>query len=769
MNISTLLRTIVSWCIVAWVFQAEAQEHKLAGHIYDSQTNQPVAGVSISDQAGRTIGQTDTDGRFSVLSIHPLSVIQVTAMGYRPKLVDLSDGRTNVNIQLDADPVRLDEVRVGLHGRANRETPGSVALLTADDIQRGSGVSLQQALNTVPGVRMDQSTLADSRISIRGNGVRSPWGIRAVKVYLNDIPITEADGTTRIEAIDVNTIGRAEIIKGPASSIYGAGTAGVLNFQLQRAPYGERNVALSALTGRFGLNRVTSAYRSGGDRVNSYVAYGWQEYDGYRTHSSDMRRFVTGNFQLFPNDKQIITVLLNRTSQFSQIPGALTQDELDDNPTQANASNVEKAAGRNQHWTRVGIGQQYRFNSRFTNSTSVFSYFYDLDHPLAFAYIRNYYQSYGGRTRFSYDLDLPLLPTVFTLGAEFNQGLTKGSQYRNEQGKEGPITANIDYQNTAYALFFQSETRLSRKTLFTLGLGVNSLQYRVSDYLAPHQSGAKRFTPVAMPRAALSHTIHDALTLHASIGTGFTPPTTAEIKLADGSINARLRAERAVNYEVNAKGVLTHSRRLSYDLSLFWMNMSDELIAQSVQQGITIYNNAGKTTHRGIEAAFSWLLLDDRNSRWLQRLRPYAAVTYSDFTFADYKTLDASNTVTAVYDGNRLTGIAPWVVSAGIDCHTKAGFYAHCDYLYSDRLALNDANTAYHPSYHVLNAKVGYSHVFSKRIKTSIYGGVDNLLNQQYSAFVALNAVSYSGGQPPYYNPSPSRNGYGGINFSYLF
>lgn len=763
-----ILRATFLLYLAVWIGQVQAQNLLLTGHIYDTQTRQPLAGVTIRNDDGQIIAQSNKDGYFQLSREQATAAIEVALIGYKTQHVPLTAEHKDVNIQLDVDPVQLDEVRVGLNSRINRETPGSVALLNTDDIQRGNGMSLQSALNTVPGVRMDQSTLSDSRISIRGNGVRSPWGSRAVKVYINDIPVTETDGTTRIEALDVNNIGRVEIIKGPASSMYGAGTAGVINFQLQRAPYGERSLEVSGLTGSYGLNRTATAYRSGGDKVNSYVAYGWQEYNGYRIHSNDMRRFITGNFQFFPNDRQIITVLINRTTQHSQIPGALTQTQVTENPLQANLTNVDKGAGRYQNWTRVGIGQQYRLSDKLTNSTSLFSYFYDLNHPLAYAYIRNYYQSYGGRTRFAYDPGFPAFATVFSIGAEFNQGLTKGSQYVNEQGSEGAINANIDNQNTYYSLFYQSETQLGPKTLLTLGLGINSLQYRVHDYLAPEQSGIKRFDAQATPRIALSHTFHEALSLHAGVSTGFSPPTGSEIKTVDGGINPSLQAEKAVNYELNAKGSLFRSQ-LSYDLAVFRMDMSGELIAQSVQQGITIYHNAGKTDHRGAELALSWLAVDNANSSWIQRLRPFAAITYSDFTFVDYKIRDADDAVTAAYDGNRLTGIAPWVVNAGIDFSTAFGIYARCNYLYNDRLPLNDTNTAYHPAYHLLNAKIGYTRVIHKRIKAEIYGGLDNLLNQRYSSFVALNAVAYGGGQPAYYNPSPTRNGYGGLNLSLLF
>src|SRR5690606_28000867 len=111
--------------------------------------------------------------------------------------------------------------------------------------------------------------------------------------------------------------------------------------------------------------------------------------------------------------------------------------------------------------TRIGMGQQYLFNDRLSNSTSIFTYFYDLDHPLAYAYIRNYYQSYGGRTRFTYEPGFSVLPTTFTVGAEFNQANTKGAQYVNEGGKEGAMNGNTDYKNTLYSLFYQSETAIT--------------------------------------------------------------------------------------------------------------------------------------------------------------------------------------------------------------------------------------------------------------------------------------------------------------------
>ncbi|MEZ0454378.1 TonB-dependent receptor [Sphingobacterium thalpophilum] len=748
---------------------AAAQQYNVKGRVYDLLTQVPLQGVSIKISPQETV-TSDHLGYFQFSTDRTAGTLSIAMLGYKQQTVRYDAGGKELHIQLETDEVHLNEVRVGafLSNKSIKETAGAIAVITDNQIRQGSGVSLQGALNSIPGVRMDQSTLSEARISIRGNGVRAQYGIRNVKIYVNDIPVTEADGTSRIEALDVNDLGKAEVIKGPASSIYGGGTGGVINFQLMRSPYQEQSLEVSAIAGSYGLRRLATAYRSGGDKMNSYVSYGWQQYKGYRDHSEDKRRFFTGNFQLFPSPKRTVTVLLNRTSQDSQIPGSLTQAQVDDNPKQANASNLDKQAARYQNWTRIGLGQQYLFNDRFSNSTSIFTYFYDLDHPLPYAYLRNYYQSYGGRTRFTYDAGIKLFPTTFTVGAEFNRALTKGVQYVNEHGTEGAISGNSDYKNGLYSLFYQSTTAIGKKTALTLGVSYTGISYKVKDYLISTRSGTKRFNPEASPRIALSHNFGHALSLHGSISAGFSPPSSSEIQNEDRSINTRIQAEKGTNYELNAKGSFFDSR-LSYELDLFKMNMKGELIAQSIQQGITVYNNSGRTDHKGAELSIAYLPVRASDGHMVTLLRPYVALTYSDFKFVDYKILGPQNEVTAVYDGNDLTGIAPWVANAGLQMETRLGIYFFGSYYFNDRLPVNDANTVFNAAYQLLNAKIGWKKEFAKHFVVNVYGGMDNITNRNYSSLISLNASGWNGGPAPYFNPSPRRNGYGGFNLKYSF
>lgn len=749
---------------------ASSQGQKVKGHVYSLQAHQPLTGATVETADRKSISITDSSGYFAIHAGNPQGLLKISIVGYKSKTVKYDIKKSMLNIQMESDPLTLNEVRVSGYGgyKTNKETAGAIALLDASQIKQSDGISLQDALNSVPGVRMDQSTLSDSRISIRGSGVRSPWGIRNTKIYINDIPLTEADGTSRIEGLDVNDLGQAEIIKGPASSIYGGGIGGVINFKLERSPYQEQSAELSTLIGSFGLRRVATTYRNGNDKTNTYISYGWQQYDGYREHSSDLRNFMTANIQIFPSDKETFTILINRTSQKSQIPGSLTLTQVEEDRKQANSNNLDKKAGRNENWTRVGIGHQYRFSKYFSNQTSVFTYFYDLDHPLPYAYLHTFYQSYGGRTKFDFDPKWGKFDPKITWGAEFNQANSKGTQYVNNHGEEGNINSNTDYRNVLFSLFGQSEISLTKKTMLAAGISFNGLTYHIKDYLNENKSGIKKFNPQASPRVALSHDFGKWLSLHGSISSGFSPPTGTEISNEDGTINQQLQGEKAANFEIDAKGnFLLH--RLAYDLALFRMNVTGELIPQSVQQGITVYHNSGKTQHDGIELSVGYQIIRESDYKSIKNLRPYLAVTYSDFTFNDYKVPDGSGQTVEKFNGNKLTGIAPWVIDGGVTLEMQSGIYGNVSLYYSDKLPLNDQNTDYNPAYFVANFKIGYKMMLSKHFDLDIYAGINNINNAKYSSFTSLNAVAYGGALPAYFNPNPIRNGYTGLNFKYNF
>ena len=108
------------------------------------------------------------------------------------------------------------------------EISAPVSVIGKPQLERFSNTSLLPAINTAAGVRMEERSPGSYRLNIRGSSLRSPFGVRNVKVYWNNIPFTDAGGNTYLNQLSFQNVNSIEIIKGPASSIYGAGTGGAV-------------------------------------------------------------------------------------------------------------------------------------------------------------------------------------------------------------------------------------------------------------------------------------------------------------------------------------------------------------------------------------------------------------------------------------------------------------------------------------------------------------------------------------------------------------
>ena len=157
----------------------------------------------------------------------------------------------------------LDEVTLRAFEQ-NRKASGTAAAVTI--IESGNGdrynkTSLVNGFNTITGVRMEERSPGSYRINIRGSSLRSPFGVRNVKVYWNDIPVTDPGGNTYFNQFAWNNFASIEIVKGPAGSIYGAGTGGLILMHTL-APW-QAGVSAEYITGSYNLQNVFMSARFG--------------------------------------------------------------------------------------------------------------------------------------------------------------------------------------------------------------------------------------------------------------------------------------------------------------------------------------------------------------------------------------------------------------------------------------------------------------------------------------------------------------------------
>ena len=128
--------------------------------------------------------------------------------------------------------------------------------------------------------------------------------------------------------------------------------------------------------------------------------------------------------------------------------------------------------------------------------------------------------------------------------------------------------------------------------------------------------------------------------------------------------------------------------------------------------------------------------------------------TWHNFHYKEFKQLNND------FSGKRLPSVAPHTISSGIDLAMKNGLLAALTYFYSDKIALNDANSEYAKAYHLLGAKIGYQNIIKKKMEYKILVGAENLLDQKYSLGNDINGF---GGR--YYNAAAVRNFFVSISF----
>ena len=187
--------------------------------------------------------------------------------------------------------------------------PASVSVLSPAQLQLQPGASLVPALNTVPGVRMEERSPGSYRLSIRGSLLRSPFGVRDVKIYYDEMPLTDAGGNTYLNAIDVNNIQGVEILKGPDGSLFGANSGGVVLISPVNRYNDSSYLSGGVSTGSYGLfhQNITLQNHTGNNQLNIGEAY--QTAAGYRQNSNMYRAFFQVDDKLTVSQKDQLKFL----------------------------------------------------------------------------------------------------------------------------------------------------------------------------------------------------------------------------------------------------------------------------------------------------------------------------------------------------------------------------------------------------------------------------------------------------------------------------
>ncbi|WP_367865512.1 TonB-dependent receptor [Pedobacter sp. WC2423] len=641
-------------------------------------------------------------------------------------------------------------------------TTGAVAILDKKALDRQPNSSLVTAVNTISGVRMEERSPGSYRLSIRGSLLRSPFGIRNVKIYFDEFPLTDAGGNSYLNALDLSGIQNIQILKGPQSSIYGANSGGVVLIAPNTIATDSTQLSLNLTGGSFGLFHENLNL---GQRWKNYtlnINQSYQRSDGFRDHSKMERKYLQVHQKWDYTPKSNLTALLFYSDLQYETPGGLTAAEYELNPRASRPafgktrSPAEQQAGIYSKTLYAGVTNNWQLNSQFKHVLSAFTSYTDFKNPFLTNYEHRKEFTIGIRTYVEYFKKSEDITWRFNLGLEAAKTASNIENRDNDYGTPGNLQASDRLKAMTDFSYAHLNVDIFQKLLLELSVSGNWYQYKY-ERRAPVADAqkTKNFDLQFMPRAALSYLLNKELSLRGSVSRGYSPPTLAEIRASDNVINVDLQPESGWNYETGIRYEI-ENRRLSLDLNSFYYQLKNAIVRRLNENGTEFFINAGGTKQWGLEAAASvWLILPNKNTT-IRGLSIKSAYTLSRFKFDHYldRTVDLS--------GKDLTGVPKNVIVTSIDLQLPKGFYFFLQHNYTSRIPLTDANTVYARAYHLVQSKIGWKELHIANTRVEIFAGAENLLNQNYSPGNDLNAA---GGR--YFNPAATRSFYAGLNIHF--
>lgn len=781
-----------------------AQNGEIKGKILDRDGNAPLSGVSIIVNNTKEMF-TDKNGEFSV-SCNDSMQLNVSLDGYLSvqKTVKCNGGLVEIAMMADVQAYGSVEVTaISNPNTSQLEQPSSIVKMKPMELKRATGLFLDDAINTnVPGVTMQRRTQSGGQqMTIRGysngmgvRGVNNNFDGQGVKMYLNGIPITDAEGITVMDDIDYGSVNNTEILKGPSGSLYGLAIAGVVNMKTDVADRNKTSIGQDFMVGSYGLLRTTTRLSIGFNNASLLINYGHQRFDGFMNHTKSNKDFmnVIGSFKI--NPKQTINSYLGYANSYDQRNGELTINQYNSFDYSGNPNYVKNDAHSAVKTFRAGVGQTYRFNKNISNTTSFFGTAQNIDQSSAGGWTDKFPLNFGLRSVFenSFKLSDKLSITGLTgIEAQTMSASTIGYGMGADSTNLGGYNivtntkSNQATKSTTYNYFTQWTLALPKQFSITAGVGVSNMSIALTDRLwAPSNNRPNNkklkvyensYNNLVSPTFAINKKFSTSNSVYVSYSVGYKAPVSSNILISTtGQLNTGLKPEKGTQIEIGTKGSVLKNK-LFYTVSVFNVQFANKFTSIAVpnpQNTVTLYTylaNNGSLDNKGLEILLSYKAIESKTG-FIKLLQPFANFTFSDFKYKDFKyekvgknQLNQDIKITEDYTGKAVAGVASRVYNIGVDADTRIGLNGNIYYNYRGEMPFTSDGLNVAKSYGILNAKLGFSKSI-KQFDFNLYAGANNITGVQYYNMVFVNQLADA------YIAAPKEiNFFGGVNVKYNF
>jgi iron complex outermembrane receptor protein len=684
------------------------------------------------------------------------------------------------------------------------DLPVSIDIVEKKDLEGQLNMTLSESLIRIPGITAQNRTqmAQDPQISTRGFGARSTFGVRGIRVYVDDIPLSTPDGIATPGNIDIGTLKSIEVMRGPFSSLYGSSSGGIIHLRTQNAPK-DLEFGFNALYGSYNTDKEL-AYATGTTKGVEYlVNYSRYSSDGYRDNSENEKEAGTVKLKTNITPDTKLTMLFNWIDQKANDPGGLTSAEVyGQNRKMSSQNNIDQKARVSRDNKQIGFNLEHKINDH--NIVNLIAYVGERNN-LQYLYSAAYGSSLGQYGRASsiardfHGTDLRWTNTNDVMGKPYQilAGMSYGYQKdkrTDDIANNGELSTNpsanssctgsSDYIANCYKLrnenniaynfdqYLQGQISATKDIDLHAGIRSTFVTLKNEDFIIgsinntsttnKYKDGSGKITArKTTPVIGVTYKVTPTWNIYGNYGEGFETPTFIEMAYSDTSglgPNFNLKPSTSDNYEIGTKFFLGEKARAN--IAFFKTNTENEIVTNAGTSAYTSFTNAGKTQRKGFEISFESALPSNFNI--------YGSYSHLDAEFktpfTTSYTVGSTTTTSYILSGNKISGTYNDQLYGELSWrYPGLGFSAALESRANSKVFANDSNTVSVAGYTVFNIRAGFEQRFQGWRLTE-YLRVENLTDKDY-----IGSIKNNDNTGRFFEPSATRNYLVGASVSYQF
>ena len=650
-----------------------------------------------------------------------------------------SNGQDSIQ-KIDLDNVIVKSTKINAN---TKQIPLSVSIKNfRDEKNYSSQSSFSDFTRNTPGLFTSSSNnfSQDLRISIRGFGARSAFGIRGIKLIVDGIPETTPDGQSQLDNLPLGLVSSVEILRGPNANLYGNSSGGVISINTL-TDSSEKYYRNSGIFGAYQYQSLQKTRILDWNNSSLIIHYDKRRSNGYRDQSGYKSNILNLKYiNELDNNNKIVWQINYTDSPYAYDAGGLKLSDVENDRRQARKNNIDYDTYEKVKHLKTGVSWNHKRNENSFFDSYFFYQKRDFFTKLPFNFggiislDRDYY---GLGTKYTKKYFWDNRNRTLVLGLDYLNQSDDRKRYKNDFGVQGEMTFDQIEQFKSTGLYMLSQTDFNSGLLVRYGI-----RYDINDIGT--DSSSSIILDKLNPSIGLSYKVNSNDNIFFSFGTSFETPTLNELSNNPNGVglNEDLKSSSSLNYEIGWRKSVSN---LTLEAIAYVISSENEILPYELEQfpGKNFYQNVGSTSRYGLE-------LNSQLSFKGGRIN--LSYTLSKNKFEDF----------IINNNNLADNLIPGIPSQMLDLDIIFKLSRDRSLIISNRLIgeryADNANETLISSYNLLNIK------YSKEIFSSseIFLGVNNAFNQEYFDNIRINAFGKR-----YYEPAPKRNFYFGLNFSF--